>query len=93
LYEDVLDGYSFLFPADWVQVKVRARHAACASALLRRACGSLSTHAAAQTAGADVFFRGPLKVEENLFVEARPRCAAHRSPRARCSTRGVRPKA
>lgn len=39
----MLDGYQFLYPADWVAVR---------------------------SAGADVFFRAPLKVEQSLFVEA-----------------------
>lgn len=32
--------------------------------------------AVAQSAGADVFFRSPTKVDVNLFVDVRPRCPA-----------------
>ena len=33
LFNDVLDGYSFFYPADWVAVRVRALRAACCSPL------------------------------------------------------------
>jgi hypothetical protein len=80
-FTDTIDGYSLLYPADWVQV--RARGYCLLPRSLALAGPDARTLAAPQTAGADVFFRGPLKVEENLFVEARaqPRtCAA--SPHA-----------
>ena len=67
MFKDVLDGYQFFYPADWVAVRVRPPGGGPHGGAARCA---LSQRAAPQTAGADVFFRAPLKVEENLFVEA-----------------------
>lgn len=66
LLKDVLDGYSFWYPSDWLQVKAREHTRA------RVVVGRHLSHPLRflQSAGADVFFRAPLKVDRNVFVEA-----------------------
>ena len=87
-WKDQLDGFTFLYPSDWINVTARAITSHSSSQpqtaivagrarappptpppTLRRT--AVCVAAFTQTAGADVFFRDPLSVEETVFVDVR----------------------